>query len=402
MTLFPPLSTTLDDIPALIDKTFPLPGRFRSALPRDVAELSRLLTSGRGERALSYLGRPNVLSAYLRYFLPWNLYRLCRLLPSLEIPLAPHDVIIDVGSGPLTFAAALWISRPALRNVPLEFRCIDQSGSVLEAGKTFFAALTGGSSVWKIKTIKDRIDGRGVSGRRSTKPRHPQTTPHSPLPTPHQATLVCAVNVLNELYGDCSHADSAGFLRGADNAARLLDGFAAPAASILVVEPGVPRLGEFISLLRAALLGKNRFPRAPCPHCGTCPAPGGIGRAGKSRWCHFAFETGGAPRALHTLSAAAGIPKERAVLSFLLTGASPAPQAESGAQAVRILSDEFPLPGGRVGRYGCSEMGLVLAAGGKRLMHGIASGDLIPAVLTGTEPRDPKSGALVWGVGFGE
>ena len=75
--LLPPETRRLmDGIPALIEKTFPLPGRFRSALPSDVAELSRLLTSGRGERGLSYLGRPNLLSAYLRYFLPWNLYRL--------------------------------------------------------------------------------------------------------------------------------------------------------------------------------------------------------------------------------------------------------------------------------------------------------------------------------------
>jgi hypothetical protein len=321
--------------------------------------------------------------------LPWNLYRLCRLLPSLDIPLAAHDSILDIGSGPLTFAAALWISRPALRDIPLEIRCIDQSGPALEAGKTLFAALTKGSCPWKIKTIKTRIDSRGALVRQRTKP--PQ-----PARTEKPAALVCAVTVFNELYGDCSPADAAGLARGAENAARLLDGFAAPSASILVVEPGVPQSGEFISRLRTALLEKNRFPRAPCPHYEDCPAPGGKTRAGKSRWCHFAFETACAPGALHRLSAAAGIPKERAALSFLLTGAPSAPNLAGDMQAVRILSSQFPLSGGRVGRYGCSPRGLVLAAGGRLRMRGMASGDLIHAVLNGTEPRDSKSGALLF------
>ncbi|MDR2478780.1 MAG: small ribosomal subunit Rsm22 family protein [Treponema sp.] len=395
MTLFPPLPPEtcriLDGIPALIDKTFPLPGRFRSTLPRDVAELSRLLTSGRGERALSYLGRPNLLSAYLRYFLPWNLYRLCRLLPSLDIPLAAGDLITDIGSGPLTFAAALWISRPALRSIPLELHCIDQSGPALEAGKAFFAALAGSGCLWKIKTIRNSIDGRGALGGRRTK------TPQSPARAEKPAALVCAVNVLNEMYGGASRRYSGeparGAARSAENAAGLLESFAAPSGSILAVEPGVPQPGEFISLLRGSLIERNRFPAAPCPHRGTCPLPGGKTRTGKNRWCHFAFETADAPKALHTLSAAAGIPKERAVLSFLLTGAAPKP--ENGGLTVRILSDAFPLPGGLPGRYGCSERGLVLVTGERTVMRNAHSGALVNAAFTGTEQRDPKSGALM-------
>ena len=97
----------LDRLPGLIDKVFPLPERFRVGLPRDVAELSRLLTSGRPERGASYLGKPALLSAYLRYFLPWNIYRLSRLFTSLPLELKPHDAVNDLGAGPLTLAAAL-------------------------------------------------------------------------------------------------------------------------------------------------------------------------------------------------------------------------------------------------------------------------------------------------------
>jgi len=61
MELFAPLSgeirRLMDGVPALVDKTFPLPRRFMSGLTGDVADLSRLLTSGRGERTQDYLNR---------------------------------------------------------------------------------------------------------------------------------------------------------------------------------------------------------------------------------------------------------------------------------------------------------------------------------------------------------
>jgi hypothetical protein len=382
MNLFSPLppetGRMLDDILPLVEKTFPLPGRFRQALPRDVAELSRLFTGGKNERSLSYPGRPGPLSAYLRYFLPWNLYRLCRLLPALSLGLAENDAITDLGSGPLTFTAALWICRPDLRTLPLEFRCIDRSGPILDAGKKLFAALAG-NSPWKIRTIRGDINAGAAMIR--GKP----------------AALVCAVNVFNEMYA-VSH-DAAEPLRQAEHSAGLLAGFALPSASILVVEPGVPHSGRFISLLRGALLKRKRPPLSPCPHRGPCPFPGGISKTGKTRWCHFAFETGGAPAALRRLSAAAGIPKERAVLSFLLAGPADPPDVFSTEQAppqkpIRIISDAFPLPGGRHGRYGCSEWGLVLITGDQKTIENTFSGSLIAGTA---EPgrRDPKSGALI-------
>jgi len=361
----------LDGIPTLIDKTFPLPGRFRSALPSDVAELSRLLTSGRGERGLSYLGRPNLLSAYLRFFLPWNLYRLCRLLPGLNVTLAANDRITDLGCGPLTLPAALYICRPDLRPVPLEFYCIDRSGPALDAGKKFLAALTGENTPWKIHTVKGDIN----------------------TAQPKPAALVCAVNVFNEMYGDISRNGTEVLQRNAEKAARLLAAHASASAAILVVEPGFPRCGEFIALLRTAFF-KRRRPLSPCPHDTDCPLPGGTD-GGKKRWCHFAFDTDDAPAALHRLSHAAGLPKERAVLSFLFTGPADAPDATSdaGAANLRVISDAFPLPPNRFGRYCCSHEGLILLAGTKTAIEQTASGALITAVIK--EDRDPKSGALL-------
>jgi len=377
----PEIRRLLDRIPALIDKTFPLPGRFHSGLPADVAELSRLLTSGRGERGLSYLGRPALLSAYLRFFFPWNLYRLCRLLPGLNLTLAANDRITDLGCGPLTFAAALWICRSDLRTLPLEFYCIDRSGPALDAGRKFFAVLAGENSPWRIHTVKGDL----------------YTVKALP------AALVCAVNVFNEMYGDISRSGTDKLRRSAEKSARLLAHHASASAAILVIEPGFPRCGEFISLLRGSLAKSGHAPLAPCPHDKECPLGDNEKNSAniKKRWCHFAFATEDAPSALHKLSSAARLPKERAVLSFLFAGPvdtsrKKAKDAEAPAtpSILRVISDAFPLPPNQFGRYACSAQGLVLLAGQKSVIEKTACGALVHAVFRNGE-RDSKSGALM-------
>ena len=404
--LFGPLSVEarnlVQSVPALIDRTFPLPGRFRAGLAADVAELSRLMTADRGERELSYLSRPNHLSAYLRYFFPWNIFRLCRLLPNLNIDLSPGDVILDLGCGPLSLAAALWISRPDLR-IPLEFRCIDRTAAVLEAGKKFFAALTGSGCPWKITTIKASVNPMGTiklnSGKKNRPPLKGKPGGDKARANPvkeKSAALVCAINVFNEIYRKISPADRGGVQKAAARTAGLLDSCAAESASILVVEPGVPFSGAFISCLRDALIEKKRFPGSPCPHFHVCPFPGGEGSAGKKRWCHFAFDTEEAPAALRRLSAAAGIPKDRAVLSFLYTDNNRRKQpASGGGEAVRIISDAFPLPDGTFGRYGCSSQGLVLVAGKRAAIEACFSGMSLNIPVDKNNERDRKSGALL-------
>jgi hypothetical protein len=266
----------------------------------------------------------------------------------------------------------------------------------MEAGKQIFTALSGASCPWTIKTIGAFIRPAGD--------RAPSGGPGIYGPP---ARLVTAVNFFNELYDGIPHRDSAVFRRFADKQAHFLSFLAAENGSLLVIEPGVPRSGEFISALRDSLLQRGRRPAAPCPHAGTCPCPGGRA-AHKTRWCHFAFDTDGAAPALVKLSAAAGIPKERATLSFIYTG--PAgdgntvnPGSGRGAVLVRIISDPFPVntggPGGKpgavFGRYGCSERGLILVRGGRELVEDYEPGMLAELVFQGTERRDTKSGALV-------
>ena len=374
-------SKILQSIPALINKIFPIPARFRSALPSNIAELSRLLTNNRGERALSYMGRPNFLSAYLHYFLPWNLYRLCLLLPKLELNLSPGDVITDLGCGPLTFTSALWISRPDLRNTPLEFNCVDRSSPALDAGKKFFNALC--STVekdcpWKIHFIHGDIDIRKRDSARKRK----------------SASLVCAINIFNEVYERLPHSNTEGLKRIAQDCAKFMHNEAANGASFLTVEPGVPQSGRFISFLRTAFMELERLPIAPCTHASTCPLL--PKQSGKQRWCHFAFNTAETPNELRRLSAAAGIPKERLVFSFLHAGAASNNEKTPKEEKIRIISDAFPLPDNLFGRYGCSAQGLVLLTGSKNRIDKLTSlGCLAASMYAITGEYDKKSGACI-------
>jgi ribosomal protein RSM22 (predicted rRNA methylase) len=362
-------------------------------LPKNIAELSKLLTNNRGDRSLSYLARPNYLSAYLHYFLPWNLYRLCLLLPNLNLALSPGDRITDFGCGPLTFVSALWISCPDLRKIPLEINCIDRSGQALEAGKRFFTALCGETAnTWKINLVKEDIDLRkgGSSRHRS-------------------AALVCVINMFNEIYEHLYHNNTEGLRRMAENAARLMSNSASASGVILTVEPGVPQAGRFISFLREAFLKLNRMPASPCTHIASCPL---AGRKGK-KWCHFAFETAGAPKELRRLSAAAKLPKERLVLSYLVAGKITPEilhteawhsfgmhkhREDNMGENVRVISDAFPLPNNCFGRYGCSSQGLILLTGKRNRIEELASHSLVTPVFAANEQRDQKSGALIAGI----
>jgi hypothetical protein len=337
-----------------------------------------------------------MLSAYLQYFLPWNIYRLSRLFNSLPLELKANDAVNDLGAGPLTMAASLWISRPELRNIPLEFRCLDRTAPVMDAGKKFFAALADDlpgkansgqpSCLWSVRTIRGELKRNGaLSAEIRGKP----------------AALSAAINVYNELFWNFSPQDSDGLGRFAGDQTRLLSSLTESSGSILVVEPGIPRSGEFISLLRKSFMTQNRGSLSPCTHQGSCPLPGSrLKGGGKAKWCHFTFDTEDAPYELHKLSAASRLPKERAALSFILAGPASgeiktfnAGTASNGPVKIRIISDAFPI-GKLWGRYGCSEAGLVLVSGSRENLGSSFSGAFEELPLA-PDHRDAKSGASV-------
>ena len=130
-------------------------------------------------------------------------------------------------------------------------------------------------------------------------------------------------------------------------------------------------------------------------------------RGGK--WCNFAFSTDDAPASLKKLSEAAHLPKERAVLSFVLAvkasvgasdvacangavvgasdiacaknaraGETGGDSADSGFVNARIASDPIHLPAdiengrpyARTGYYACSSKGLLLIVSRQAMRSG--------------------------------
>jgi hypothetical protein len=373
--LFLPLSkeikTALDSLPARLDSLFPLPAKYKRNLPSDVAELSGLLTSERGSRRQDYLGEKRFLSAYLRYFLSWNLYRLCRLLPGLPLRLKDGDCIDDLGTGPLTLVLALWICRPELRGLKLTFRCVDRNGPVLDAGRKLFYSLQQADSrgdAWTVHCIKGPLNTPLRGGR---------------------AALVAALNVFNESYMNGHYRE--GLQESALSAAGLLQRHLDREGQVLLVEPGVPRAGEFLSLLRAFMLEKG-WPEmqalSPCTHSGECCM------RSQGKWCNFKFVPEDANKDLQKLSRAAGLEKKRTGLSFLLLG----PGKEENS-TLRIVSDIIKLPDNKQGFYACSKAGLILVYGEKEKLNGLASGSLLelpPSFYEGRTEKDQKSGARLF------
>lgn len=404
----PEASAVLEKLPSCIQEANPVPERKRGTLRYDIRDLWRALTMERSQRNVDYLNNPAFYSAYLRYFLPWNLVRLIALLSDLPLPLGPNATIVDIGAGPLTFAIALYCAKPALRKIPLTILCADRAPRIMEAGKLILETLAakheGELPPWKITLMRAKFED----------------------PLPAKADLLIAANVFNEFFW--KHE---GML--ADEASELyrnIEHYCAPGGSILIVEPGEPRSGSLMSALRAAAILRGDTVRAPCPHAHACPMPG-IFRSGQEHlstslhhtpdrqrpssaqnggaggpsllrvrmptirtkypWCHFSVAAALAPRWLVRLSEEAGLAKEKLSFSFLFVALSQKTERDGGTGAkeahsdqashstetpYRIVSDRIPLPGGRSGRYACGP-------GGYTLITAVPGGNL------------PESGALI-------
>jgi SAM-dependent methyltransferase len=403
----------MSGIQAALDAAYPVPASRRADLPAAVRDLSRLLTTERGSATASYWRTPRLTSAYLRYFLPWNICRLARLLPDLDLGLGPGARILDAGSGPLTLATALWCARPELRSVPLEFVCADIAPHPLELGREIFRALAGAGSPWSIRTARASLE-RMLFPRRGS-----------------SYDLIAALNVLNELRGGRGN-------REAETLEDDLDGLAAAAAArlrpggrLLILEPGTRLGGKLTALLRKGATAHGCRVLAPCTHQAPCPmlraarpepddAAARGARAASARpsgWCHFTCPADNAPDALRELTRQAGLQKKRLAFSFLLAAkdgdippATPAGRegsaagrpgsAENAGKApleLRVLSDPIAVAGESApARYACSENGLALLADARH----IPSAALVRASArrdsAGKELRDAKSGLPVY------
>lgn len=369
---------SLRSLLSAIDKAFPLSRAHALNLHKGVRDLWSALTEERGGRRVDYLNDPALRSAYLRYALPWNVYRYLRFMPALreagilDPARGPLPPAIDLGSGPLTFPIALYLARADLRAEALVLDCLDRSAKALAEGEELLRALalalTGKELAWKVKRVKASfMEARGSYG------------------------LASSCYVANELF----ERDG----MGAEERARLVAGklakLVAPGGAFLLLEPGTPPAAGLLHALRESLRAEGWRPLSPCTHSGPCPLPPRRG----SPWCHFVFDAEGAPKALEDLSRKAGLPKERASLSWLAMerggdagkAVGPAPDAAGKGIAARIVSEPFGIPGGE-GCYACCAAGRVLlrCAAGKAPPSGSVT--LVGGVAAGI---DAKSGLPV-------
>lgn len=373
----------LENFDKIIQSVRPLNSRQLQALPDNIAALSHQLTDERGSRRLGYMNENVQLSAYVRYFTWWNLVRLTRLFSNLPQSAFPQQAAscLDLGSGPLTLVTALWIARPELRNLPLTWYCLDISQGALTLGEDIFMAVAAklppadqkAAAHWKIIRVKGQF-GTFIK---------------------EKCSFVTCANMFNELDQGSKMPPEFQTKKYFDQ----LSAYAAPDAKFLLVEPGVPKAARTLSLLRERFIKSGFDVKAPCPHALDCPMNGFKSYTGsKHKWCNFAFSTEDAPVRLQKLSAAAKLPKERAVLSFISLVKGDAGRAEGDAKELllRINSDSFRLPKNRSGFYCCSRLGLTLAA--SENPDALASGDLISVELTKNPdqlPEDFKSGAKI-------
>ncbi len=390
-----------------------LSGKQRVSLYGAIKNLSHQLTDDRNSRRLGYMNEAGYISAYISYFMWWNLVRQVSLFANLpksaftSLVNSEQPVAIDVGSGTLTVVIALWLARPELRSKKITWYCMDLSQTALSAGEDLFLSIAA-------KTIRE-TGGEGTSDT-----ENPATSPSATTEPwkivrvkgafgtsiKEKADFITCANVFNEIIQNNEMPTD--FL-AKKYANELLSYLKNEDSAVLLVEPGDPHSARFISLMRDALIRQKYSPVAPCPHAGTCPMAGRT--SGKTtnaygknaKWCNFAFDTESAPSRLLKLSEKAGLPKERASLSFVISKKSAEESKTSTASKsktaektfIRIASDFIRLPDlHKSGYYACSEFGMLLAID----EHGIQpkNGELLqiktPEDLS---ERDKKSGALI-------
>jgi len=429
----------LSQVSKILDRIMPMNAAQKRDLPYACKDLSEELTSDRDALSRPYWSSPRLMSAYMHYFLPWNLIRLSRLFPALNLGKNPAEpLILDLGSGPLTLPIALWLSRKDLRQKPVTIVCSDIAPQPLNLGRILFDELRkelDPQSEWKIHTMRTPLFKalKQVRGN---------------------PWLITMGNILNEGEEKKSHPIQKQINQIITDAKNILreDG------KIFAVEPGTRQGARVLSILRESatqlkaeidddyddyndddykddykddpnfqdnnndkhsdydkasdndeyedyddgILEEAPFiALSPCTHNEDCPLSGHSRQGIKfnSAWCHFNSPADYVPTSLRQLSQRAGMDKDSISLSFLYLAMRNEGERIIRAERnhigyledkARVISEAFPVPyfRGRA-RYACHETGLLLLVDSAPLPTASLCDVIIPKPIA----RDIKSKA---------
>jgi len=302
----------------------------RKDLIRNILTLAEGFTMAKSDRVKGYMGRPEFLSAYLHWYLPWNLIKLSHVLTQVRFD--PPTQVTDYGAGPLTFALAVLLVHPEWAENDMGWSLVEPQVSSMTAGLDLLEAVAekaGLKLAWKWTKIHGRL-GEVIKRR---------------------ADWVSAIHVWNE-----TPLKSEAFLP-------QIRKYATEKAVFWVAEPGDRSGGKKIFSLRSRVLEEGLPIHAPCTHRASCPA---TGEGPGSRFCHFPTYQK-IPDWLFSLTADLGFAKERNPVSYLVFGGSASKDTKSRA---RIISDPLHLETGEEFRYACGKEGLLLVPEARSLTSG--------------------------------
>lgn len=387
----------LNSFDLIIKDALKLSSKQVASVPKDIRILFHELTNERGARKVNYLNNPIKLTSYIYHYMWWNLVRISKLIGNLDFDLKDGDIIADFGCGPMTLMCAFWIAKPELRSKKLHWYCADISGKALAAGEALFNSLFAftnqnagieQTSNWKLTKLN------GSFG----------------LPLKEKVNLFVSANMFNEIFWDSSIK-----IEGeAERAAKTIQHYIQDNGAALIIEPGIPLAGEFVSALRKNFIEKKYKIISPCPHSEICPIPGKKMSEQKNikypiasdKWCHFSFYADDAPPKLVQLSEAARLEKTRASLSFIYCRGEEKKEKQADLEnekkdfLARISSEIIKLGDGKIGRYACSEKGFLLLTekkGARSKLKEYVDGSLIKIENEKINRffHDRKTGALI-------
>lgn len=335
----PPSTAVLHAVQRVLDQG---PDLNDSAMAAGVKALSEGFTKARRLCGRRYLDQPDLLAAYLTYYLPVNLAKVQSLLDEV-----PGDTLtgqasaplrlLDVGSGPGTASLALldWLVKRNTEGVIVSAEACDHSPAALAIAKTLWDLYAHRQGIRSARFI-----ARGLNLERTADLRVLCSS------ITERFHLVCLANSLNELFNTARNPVE----RRCQVVLRLLD-VVRPDGSLIILEPALRDQTRDLHRLRDLLLQEHACTiYSPCLHEGACPALNH-----PDNWCHEE-RTWSPPNEITRLDRQVGFIKDALKFSYLILrkdGRTVAPRARN---LLRIVSERREFKG-ETRLWTCSEAG---------------------------------------------